>query len=122
MAERKVSRMDIRSLGHVIPRKGRSHSSGTDLCGGGLQSLAIQRVEPPFYTMKGCLFSSSLAWNLRRHVPFHVLYILFIHFSNFEMTKAQVYGFPLHSILQVCIFYKEYYAVSLLPLSHEIID
>lgn len=42
--------------------------------------------------------------------------------SNFEMTKAQVYGFPLHSILQVCIFYKEYYAVSLLPLSHEITD
>lgn len=27
------------------------------------------------------------------------------------MTKAQFYGFPLHSILQVCIFYKEYYGV-----------
>lgn len=35
------------------------------------------------------------------------------------MTKAQFYGFPLHSILQVCIFYKEYYGVSLPPLSHE---
>lgn len=52
-------------------------------------------------------------------MPFRVLYILFIHFSNFEMTKAQFYGFPLHSILQVCIFYKEYYGVSLPPLSHK---
>lgn len=37
------------------------------------------------------------------------------------MTKAQVYGFPLHSILQICIVYKEYYAVSS-SLSHEITD
>jgi hypothetical protein len=44
MAERKVSRMDIRSLGHVLPRKGRSHPFGTNLCGGGLQNLATKRA------------------------------------------------------------------------------
>lgn len=42
--ERKVSRMDTRSLGHTLPRKDRSHPFGTDLCGGVLQSRAMQRA------------------------------------------------------------------------------
>lgn len=121
-----IARMDIRSLGHALPRQGRSQPFGTDLFWGRPAKLShaegLNLAVPPLLCHERVFVPKLLAWNLRRHVPFHVLYILFIHFFNFEMTKAQVYGFPLHSILQVCIFYKEYYAVSLLPLSHKITD
>lgn len=96
--------------------------SGTDFVGEVCKpSHAELESGHPSSTGHGVCFQA--VWlESEQTTAFHVLYILFIHFSNSEMMKAQVYGFPLHSILQICIFYKEYYAVSLLPLSHEITD